>query len=55
MLYTKHIGKAKRLRKVKNKRIDKVVSGNKNIKEAGVAILFPDRVKIRAKFITSGK
>lgn len=42
------------IRKVKNKRTDKDMPGNENIKEAGV-ILFPDKVEIRPKCLTSDR
>lgn len=53
MVTIRHTCKVKRFRKVKNKGIDKDISGNENIKEAGVAILFPDKAEIRTKCFRS--
>lgn len=46
---------SREIRKVKNKRIDKDIPGNETYKGSRVAILFPDKVEIRPKCITSDR
>ena len=52
MQTTKDTHKTKRFKRIKNKRLEKNVSGKPNKKKTGVLILIPDKVEVRPKTIT---